>query len=148
MSSPPRRDARDSQRESSGDESDAERMLEEARRAALEAHQRFLDLQRRSHEKATPPAPAPTPATAEPHPQEDPHPEPRAPLPPADPRGPAPPTPSPPKKRIPAKKLAQDLAGDEEPLESYHNLREQDEDGNFIHSVSYTHLTLPTTPYV
>ena len=30
--------------------------------------------------------------------------------------------------------MAQDLARDEEPLESYHNLREQDEDGNFIHS--------------
>ena len=167
MSSPPRRDtARDSRRESSGDESETDRMLEEARRIALEAQQRFLDLQRRSHEKATPPAPAPTPATAELHPQEDPHLEHPAPPLPADPRGPAPPppapapaapapqpartpdvapprgppqeqpspTPSPPKKRIPAKQVAQDLARDEEPLESYHNLREQDEDGNFIHS--------------
>ena len=66
MSSPTRRDtARDSRRESSGDESETDRMLEEARRIALAAQQRFLDLQQRSHGKATPPAPAPTPATAE-----------------------------------------------------------------------------------
>ena len=30
--------------------------------------------------------------------------------------------------------MARDLFGDEEPIESYHNLREQDEEGNFIHS--------------
>ena len=34
-------------------------------RVALEAQQRFLDLQRRSHNKATPPAPAQTPAQVE-----------------------------------------------------------------------------------
>ena len=92
MSSPPRRDtARDSRRESSGDESETDRMLEEARRVALEAQQRFLDLQRWSDDKATPPAPAPSPATAEQQQQEDPHQEHPAPPLPADQRGPAPP---------------------------------------------------------
>ena len=38
------------------------------------------------------------------------------------------------KKRIPTKPLVRDLFKDEEPEESYHNLREQDEEGNFIHS--------------
>ena len=73
MSSPTQRDAaRDPRRESSGDESETDHKLEEARRIALEAHQRFLDLQQRSQGKATPPAPAPTPATAEQQ-QEAPH---------------------------------------------------------------------------
>ena len=56
MSSPTHRDAaRDPHRESSGDESETDHALEEARRIALEAHQRFLDLQQRSQGKATPP---------------------------------------------------------------------------------------------
>ena len=41
---------------------------------------------------------------------------------------------SPPKKRIPAKPLVRALFEDEEPEESYHNLRQQDEEENFIHS--------------
>ena len=44
------------------------------------------------------------------------------------------PAPSPPKKRIPAKPLVRDLFKDEKPEESYHILREQDEEGNYIHS--------------
>ena len=171
MSSPTQRDTtRNPRPESSDDESVVDHELEEARRNALAANQRFLDLQKRSQEKATPPASAPTPATAEHQQQGAPHREHRAPPPlPAEPRGPAPPppatpapttpapqpapnpaaadatpqdrhqeqlspSPSPPKKRIPAKPLVRDLFGDEEPVESYHNLREQDEEGNFIHS--------------
>ena len=66
MSSPTERDAtQDPQRESSDDESVVDHELEEVRKNALEANKRFLDLQKRSHGKATPPAPAPTPATAE-----------------------------------------------------------------------------------
>ena len=66
MSSQSQRDAVcDPRRESSGDESEVDHELEEARRNALEAHQRFLALQKQSQEKATPPAPAPTLATAE-----------------------------------------------------------------------------------
>ena len=62
MSSPTQRDAaRDPRLESSDDESVVDQQLEEARRNA--ANQRFLDLQKRSQEKATPPAP--TPAKAE-----------------------------------------------------------------------------------
>ena len=166
MSSPSQRDStRDPRRESSDDESVVEHELEEARKNALEANQRYLALQKRSHGKAIPPAPA-----AEHQQQGAPHREHRAPPPlPAEPRDPAPPppatsapvtlapqpapnpaaadatpqdrhqeqpspTPSPPKKRIPAKPLVRDLFGDEEPVESYHNLREQDEEGNFIHS--------------
>ena len=102
MSSPTRRAAaRDPRRESSGDESETDQMLEEARRIALAAQQRFLDLQQRSQGKATPPAPAPTPAAAE-QPQEDPHQEHRAPPLPADPRGPAPPPPPSPAPAAPA----------------------------------------------
>ena len=45
------------------------------------------------------------------------------------------PAPSAPKKRIPAKPLVRDLfEEEEEPFESYHNLSEQDEEGNVIHS--------------
>ena len=172
MSSPTRRDtARDSRRDSSGDESETDRMLEEARRIALAAQQRFLDLQQRSHGKATPSVPAPTPAATEPQ-QEDPHPELQSPPLPADPRGPAPPpppspapaapasqpartpdvapprgpdqeqpspTPSPPKKRIPAKRLAKDLVGDEELATSTTRRITI-----CTIAVSYTHLTLPT----
>ena len=69
MDSSPHREAvqepgtlRDPPRESSDDKSLVDHELEEARKAALEANECFLALQRRSHEKATPPAPAPTPA--------------------------------------------------------------------------------------
>ena len=66
MSSPTQRDATQDQRwESSDDESVVDHELEEARRNAQAANQRYLDLQKRSHGKATPLAPAPTPATAE-----------------------------------------------------------------------------------
>ena len=59
MSSPTQRDAtRDPRRESLDDESVVDHELEEARRNELAANQRFLDLQKRSQEKATPPAPA------------------------------------------------------------------------------------------
>ena len=150
-------------RESLEDESLVDQKLEEACKAALEANERFLALQHRSHEMATPPAPAPTPAAATPPAQGIPHREHRAPPPtPEDPRGPAPPppapvpqpapmpahadaepkdrrqeqrspAPSPPKKWILAKPLVRYLFEDEEPEESYHDLREQDE-RNFIHS--------------
>ena len=73
MDSSPRRDAaqepgtpRDPPRESSDDKSLIDHELEKARKAALEANECFLDLQRRSLEKATPPAPAPRPAPAVP----------------------------------------------------------------------------------
>ena len=49
MSSPTQRDAaRDPRRELSDDESVVDQELEEARRNALAANQRFLDLQKRS----------------------------------------------------------------------------------------------------
>ena len=63
MDSSPHRDAaqksgtpRDPPRESSDDKSIIDHELEEARKATLEANRCFLALQRRSHEKATPPA--------------------------------------------------------------------------------------------
>ena len=66
MSSPTQRDAtRDPRWESSDDESVVDHELEEARRNALAANLRFLDLQKKSQEKAIPPVPAPTLATAE-----------------------------------------------------------------------------------
>ena len=94
MSFPTQRDAaRDPRRESSDDESVVDQELEEARRNALAANQRFLDLQKRSQEKATSPAPAPTPAAAEQQQQGAPHQEHRASPLPEEPRGPAPPPP-------------------------------------------------------
>ena len=78
-------------RESSDDENLIDHELEEACKATLEANERFLDLQRQSHEKATPRAPARTPAPAVPPRQRAPHQEHRAPPPPPeDRRGPAP----------------------------------------------------------
>ena len=80
---------RDPLRESSDDESLIDHKLEEVCKAALEANERFLDLQRQSHEKATPLAPALTPAPAVPPRQREPHQEHRAPPPPPeDQRGP------------------------------------------------------------
>ena len=65
MDSSPHHDAaqepgtpRDPPRESSDDESLVDHKLEETCKAALEANERFLALQRQSHEKATPPTPA------------------------------------------------------------------------------------------